>query len=328
MPLAIKSLSDAWAFIFILQLVVMLALDREELRARITLFSAESSRVPIIWGGPGVGRCFLELYWVWLVLRFADLISGHHSLSNHPKPPISQTVLGLVIFFALLGLLSTIDWMYRKKISLEAYLISRGKLMKSFKSLSGRCGDFFTASMPLYVLPADDFAKKAAYMRRGAIVPRQFLDQLSRREIDSILARQISLQSKEFYSPVFWPVLIINCLGALTAWKAPLGSLSTGLLFLSLLIAEMIAVRLAMPRMVLRAGLQSIRLTGFAEDFFSAQGHLDRFGGARLTEETLQEIGRKEEVTSDRITVLLAEHTRVEDKERYPTTGSYLDTGL
>jgi hypothetical protein len=99
------------------------------------------------------------------------------------------------------------------------------------------------------------------------------------------------------------------------------------LLYLSLLAVELFALSRSLPRMLFQTDLRAIQLTGDAEAFFSALGGLSRFTGVPPSEPMLLRIGRATGISPERIKELLAEHeTKPEDC--YPTTGSYMDTGL
>jgi hypothetical protein len=79
--------------------------------------------------------------------------------------------------------------------------------------------------------------------------------------------------------------------------------------------------------MFFQADLRAIQLTGDAKAFFSALGGLSRFTGIPPSEPMLLKIGRATGISPERIKELLAEH-EAKAEDRYPTTGSYMDTGL
>ena len=105
---------------------------------------------------------------------------------------------------------------------------------------------------------------------------------------------------------------------------SPLAAILT---YSSLLAAELFTFGRFVPRILLNADLCAIRLTGDPDTFFSALGGLSRFTGVPLPEQVLREIGRETSVSSARIAELTGE-TIPKPGDRYPTSGSYMDTGL
>jgi hypothetical protein len=161
----------------------------------------------------------------------------------------------------------------------------------------------------------------------GVVLPFELLELLNRHEIDSLALRQLCAQSKKFYFTSFWILLACNVAVVSAVQWIRVAPPSSFLIFLSLLAAEFFALDRYLPHMRFQADLRAIQLTGDAESFFSALGGLSRFTGVPLQESMLQKIGRATGVSPDRIPTLLApRETKPED--RYPTTGSYMDTGL
>ena len=159
------------------------------------------------------------------------------------------------------------------------------------------------------------------------LVPRQLLDSMSRREIDALVARQLFRQSKQYYRPPFWTLLACDVVAVCLAEWLVVSPAMRWVAFLSLLAAQFAALAIYLPRALLQADFRAMELTGDPEAFLSALAGLSRFSGVPVGEALLQEIVRRSGVSSDRIPALLAERSAPAE-ERYPTSGSYLTTGL
>jgi hypothetical protein len=332
MSFQFKSLLDAYVAFFLMQWIAMLVLDRVELQVRMRGLGGEPARAPILWFGPGSALILARLYVVWLMIQLVQVFFGHRGAGPGPTRTEGQILGSLLLFLVgLVGatalLVATNEWR-RRKISLADYSVSRGQLHTSFRRLASRAGFLFSESSPLYVLPEEDFPRLCRHLRWGVIVPRRLLDELSRREIDSIAAFQLAFQSRRFYNQSSWYLLAANCGAAGAAWLLRLGSLSTGLLLLTMLAAEILAIHYLAPAMIVRAYVYAIELAGDPEAFFAAQGALERSGGAPMPKKRLQELGRRARLSPDRIAALLASRPEAEPQDRYPTTGSYMETGL
>lgn len=327
MDFAIRNSYEASILLIYLQAIVMIAFDRAVLKVRIQPMLGDSARIPPIVLGAGFVRTFSGFYLV-VVAQMTNLFSRHQERVRHADSPAWQWLL--IGAFAILVLAVSVAMVAQARglKSLKEYGVSRGKLRAGLESLARKARFLLPGSMPLYVLPELDFQTLCKRAFLGVAVPRQLLDQLSRNEIQSLLARQLAPQSPRIQFLVFAPTVVFNCCAIGAAWAGHIGSLATGLLFLSLVAVELLALHLSQPWLTLCARLYSIQLTGNAEAFFSAQGSLNRFGGAPIPNSILQRIGRREGVSPDRINALMAEHPAPPEEERYPTTGSYMDTGL
>ena len=141
------------------------------------------------------------------------------------------------------------------------------------------------------------------------------------------MAQQLCLQSKQFYDPAFWTLFGCDVVAVTIIGLLHIGPLVSGLLLLLLLAAELSLLVRYLPRMLVRADLRAIQLAGNAEAFFLAMGGLSHFTGTPIIKATLAEIGLAEGVSPDRISALLAERS-IPAEDRYPTSGSYLETGF
>lgn len=328
MTLEIRSLRDQFSITILLQMVAMTYLDREELKARMALLLGAPKRMPFLWFGPGASFAFYMLYPLWLLIGFGQMILLPHGASSPRHASVWQPLLVVAIFIASLTLVVVAGRWLRLRSSLEAHRISRGELMKSFSRLRDWANRLSSDRIALYVLPSADFESLCTRMRWGAVIPLQLLERLGRREINSIIARQLSLQSWSFYAPAFWPTLAANTAAAFFAWALHFAGLANAALFAALFLLEICAIHFALPRLLLRAERRSIDLTGYAEAYFCALGSLVRFGGSRLPKDAIDEIGRREEIGSTQIVELMAEHPTPDEPDRYPTIGSYMETGL
>lgn len=328
MSFQFKSPSDAFIAVFLLQWIAMILLDRTALRMRIQDLAGVSARVPFVWFGPGTALTYWRLYAVYLLIHFGEDIFGHRAPSKGPGLSGGNILLLIAGMIALVVSGIALRVWHRKRISLAVYGVFRGKLNASFRSLARRARFIFNESIPLYVLPTNGFSSLCSRLRRGAIVPRLLLGELSCREIDSLLARQLALQARRLYDPFFWPLLLVNGVAASLAWAVHLGSVGTGILLLTMLAVEVFLLWVLTPAMIVRAYVYSAHLCGDAEAFFSAQGALERFGGAPMAKLRIEEIGRKIGVSQERIEELNGGHGARALQDRYPTTGSYMDTGL
>jgi hypothetical protein len=328
MSFALTNVRDGFAFVFFLQWVLMATLDRAELKARMASLLGNATRPPLLWIGPGESRLFRVLYPPWLVVYFIHTAIEHPATGQRPKSPMLAAFVMLAIVVSVIGILIAIGRWHSGRISLAEYSVSRGKLLSAVRRLAGKARFFLQTSTPLFVLPEENFASLCLRMRAGVIIPRRLLDELSRAEIDSIGAGQLALQSPRVYSIVFWPALAVNGAVAWAAYVLHLDGLAIIAFMLSVAAIELLALRLLIPWLILRAALYSIELAGDAEAFFSAIGYLERFGGTPLSKSMLEEIGRRNQIPRDRIAALLAGHAVPLEVDRYPTSGSYLDTGL
>jgi hypothetical protein len=179
----------------------------------------------------------------------------------------------------------------------------------------------------VYLVMNPSFAQPYARLEMVVVLPFGLLNLLGRREIDSLVAQQLCLQSKQFYDPVFWMLFGCDVVAVTSLGLLHTGPLASGLLLLLLLAAELSLLVHYLPRMLLRADLRAIRLAGDAEAFFSATGGLSHFTGVPLREATLAEIGLVAGVSPDRVSALIAVRSSPA-MDRYPTSGSYLETGF
>jgi hypothetical protein len=236
--------------------------------------------------------------------------------------------IGIVAIFGfvLLFLAAAIRFHMRLR-ALGDFQLSRGNLLVTVRKLSKNSKFLGIQDAPLFVIPNSDFAKMSARMGSGVVLPLSLLDSLTRREIDALAARQLCVQSRQFYFPIFWILLACNVAVVVVVQAVEVAPLYAFLLYLSVLVLEFLILRRKLPQMFFQADLRAIHLTGDAEAFFSGLGGLSRFMGVPADKSVLWEIGRQVSVSPDRIEMLLAEHdTKAED--RYPTTGSYIETGL
>jgi hypothetical protein len=305
---------------FLLTASTMFFLDRAQLKRRRTIG-------PIIWIGPAVAASYYLWWAAFIVLSLVRDVVDHPAAHTHAPISLAEKIAIAAIFgFVLLFLAAAIRFKMRLRV-LGNFQLSRGKLLVAVRKLSKNSKFLGIQDAPLFVIPDLDFAEMSARMGSGVVLPLSLLDSLTRREIDALAARQLCVQSKQFYFPIFWILLACNVAVVAVVQGLEIPPLYAFLLYLSLLVLEFLALSRKLPQMFFRADLRAIHLTGNAEAFFSGLGSLSRFTGVPADKATLWEIGRKVSVSPDRIETLLAEHdTKAED--RYPTSGSYMETGL
>jgi hypothetical protein len=215
----------------------------------------------------------------------------------------------------------------RRQRRAEEIELSRGVLFESIRRTGGKIGFFGLAAPRVYVLPDLSEAPLCAQFGRAVLIPRQLLDSMSRREIDALAMWQLCRQSGQYSSPPLWALLVCDVVAAcLLEWLVP-SSVVRWVALLPLLAAQFGALSIYLPRALLRAEIRAVELTGDPEVFLSAMAGLFRFSGAPVRNALLEEIERRNGISQDRILGLLAGRIAPAD-ERYPTSGSYMTTGL
>jgi hypothetical protein len=323
----IEQLQEGLVNVVALQFFIALFLDRAQLKYRQKNLLGKTGIDPLIWPGRATIFCFYLFYFGWFSIRVFYDLSGRFT-----KQTFGTSTLFWKIFLAalcvafLLIFVAMVRFTSRVRI-LDEYRLSRGRFFIAVDQISKKGKFLKVFGSSLYVLPDHDFRKLCARMGGGVVIPRRLLDQLTRSEVDVLVAQQLCLQSRMFYFPALWILLACNITFVFVVQSLHVNPLTAFLLYLSLLTIELFALSRSLPRMLFQADIRAIQLTGDAEAFFSALGGLSRFTGVPPSESMLLKIGRATAVSPERIKELLAEHeTKAED--RYPTAGSYMDTGL
>lgn len=317
----------AIAIIFTIHFAAMVFVDRAQLMSRRASLQGNACRVPIVWAGIGSSISFRVFWLVWLVLLIArDIFFDPGRHAHAPLPLWEWIVLWSLAAVFLLEMVADIRFLRRMRI-LKSFQISRGFLFSSVKGLSRRIGYLGIGTAPLIVTPDAEFPMACDRVGSGVLLPMGLLDQLSRKEIDALATRQLSVQSRGLYFPLFYVLLACDSVVvALLFWfnAAPVYSF---LFCVSLLAAELLALNLRLPHMLFQAELRAIRVTGDVESYLSALGGLLRFTGSPIDESFVQQIARLTKFPVERAQMLLGPH-ETSMEERYPTSGSYMDTGL
>jgi Zn-dependent protease with chaperone function len=322
-----EQIGEGFLFVIVLQLFGLIFLEYARQKFRIASILGKTDGVIGVWPR-GASDLSFGIFWVmWMSASFfRDIVSVRDA---HIHAPMSLSVkVAIAAMDAAMVLLLAFAIGFRLRMrGLGNFRVSRGKLYAAVSKLSKRSKYLGLEGAPLYVIPDPDFARMCARTSSGVVLPRGLLDILTRSEIDALAARQLCGQSPRSYFRGYWILLGCNAvMVALVQWlnATPLYAL---LIYLSLLTTEFYALNRLLPNVFFRADLRAIQLTGNAESLFSALGGLSRLTGDPPQEHTLQKIGRETEVSPERIKELLVKHeTKPED--RYPTTGSYMDTGL
>lgn len=329
MQAVIENLRDELVVIFALHIIIFLFLDRAQLKSRRKILLGAEKHPLLIWLGPGCWASYYTYMPIYLLLIFSRYLFLHPTRHHHTDSlaPIWQWFVVAAIIVGFAGLtVNGVRFQLRVR-ALRCFVVSRGKLKARFDKLSERSKLFVFPPLSLFVLPDNSFSEQCSLFGLGVAVPRSFLDSLTRSEVDSLAARQLSLQSTRFYFPAFWFFLAANAAVVIPVFWLHPSSLIADAIYALLLVAELFVLSRMLPGMLLQADLRAARLVDDAESFISALGALSRFNGTQPDETLLAAISKEWSITPDRIQALLIEHeTREED--RYPTTGSYMDTGL
>ena len=313
--------------VFVLHFSATIFIDRAQLQNRRQCLVGDPGSAPIYWRGPASDRSFYLLWTLWLLLDVIGL-AAPRSIVNHrvPDPPWQWFALG--VWMTLVLWIVVLDFQFRRRMRFLAdFQVSRGRLINAVRSLASRTGGFAQGALPLYIIPDRDFGVACGRLGRGVILPLEMLDMLSRQEVKALIARQLCRQAGDFYYPAFWILFAADVSCVFAARMLQLGTLASGAAFMLLAVAEFLLLRHYLPRMFLSADIRSIRITGDAEAFFSAVGGLSRHTGALIQEASLMEIARKSEIAPERLTALLVKRLSPAE-DRFPTSGSYLETGL
>ncbi|MGA2848105.1 MAG: hypothetical protein ABSE46_03840 [Terracidiphilus sp.] len=327
MHAANEQLQDGVLFVEVLQLFGIIFLDYARQKCRIASILGKSGGFVGVWPR-GVSDLALAVFWfMWMPASFLRDVVFHQGA--HSRAPLSlstevslaamDTVLFLFLAFAFLSKL--------RMRGLGDFRVSRGKLYASVSKLSKRAKYLGFESTPLYVVPDADFARIFARIPNGVILPRGLLDMLTRSEIDALAARQLCVQSRQSYIRGFWVLLACNVTVVSAAQWIRVSPPYSFLIYLPWLAAEFIAINSCLPHLLFLADIRSIQLTGDRESFFSVLGGMSRFTGVPLQEPIIQTMGQKTGVSPDRIPALLGVH-EAKPEDRYPTSGSYMETGL
>jgi hypothetical protein len=320
---------EGLGMIVTLQLPAMFFVDRAQLKSRLVGLLGYGKKVRAIWSGPAVDRTFWMICFPWTILgAVADFVWPSVTRPRHaPWPWWVKAGFGLFVVLVLLFGVLAAKRLGRWRRWAGSFQVSRGALFDSVRKMCRKAGIFVFFEPRVYVLPDLSQAQRFTLFGTAVLVPRQLLDSMSRREMDALVARQLCRQSKHYYYPAFWTLLACDAAAAgLAEWLKP--GLAAGWVALLLLLAAQFAVLARyLPRALARADFRAVELTGDPEAFLSSMAGLARFSGTPADEAAIREIARRSGVSAERIPVLLAERA-VPAEERYPTTGSYMVTGL
>jgi hypothetical protein len=318
---------EGLAMVFALYLLAMFFVDRAQFRSRLTDLVGKAQRLPELWRLPAADPK-LGLQWVLLVAldvsrKLAPRPVDH---SNTPWSFWSKTLVVAMAIVLVLLILATIRFARRQRRAEELEL-SRGVLFDCIRKTAAKIGFWMLGTPRIFVLPDVSEAPLCAQFGNAVLIPRPVLDSMSRREIDALAVWQLCRQSNQYSSPPLRALLACDVAAVcLLEWLVP-SATARWLALVPLLAAQFFALSIYLPRALARAEVRAVELTGDPEVFLSAMAGLFRFSGAPVRNDLLQEIERRYGIAADRILGLLAERIApVED--RYPTSGSYMVTGL
>jgi hypothetical protein len=327
MNAALEQFEKGSLILFVLFYVIVHYFDRAVRKVRLeSLFGVGVE--PVAFPNGGVESDFFRVAFLfWVVVKFFDDVLLRPVVRSHPDWSSGWRAAFIVLLIAVPIMVGVLFFFWWRRRPTGVFPLSRGLLHDTV----GRMTETMTLSgwieMPVWVLPDSDGARTCARLGRGVVVPLSLLDQLSRKEIDAIVARQLCLQRRSFPRNLLWTMLAPD-VGAVVA----LGVLHAGvviscLVYASLLVAELYVLSRRLPRIFIQADLRAISLTGDSESFFSALRGLERFGGKPLAPEVLQQIVIESGMILKRDATPGGVSPDTE-LERYPTSGSYLLTGF
>lgn len=292
-------------FVGVMELTAVLFLRWLQWRSRLTDLGV--NRVPCV----PTARTMWGLGW----LLFIVLTMPNPPRAGQFHQRASLMLAMSAVFGACLILLSRRE--AREEPELEAHAVSHGLLRSRVEALASKAGTLSlnewssrVVIFSLYVLPAGFRAWTVTQNGRNVLLLRHFLEQMSRAEIDALVARQLARQQRRYYLP---PVLaVFACslvaVGALE-WLG-MGLRDRWLVLLLLLAMEVSALWLFSSHALHSADVRAIKLTGSAEPLISAIAELSRESDSKLDLGMIERLARKTGVTSDRLQNLIKEQPR------------------
>jgi Zn-dependent protease with chaperone function len=312
-------LQEGLLMVFVLYVAALVFVERAQFEAPSADPSGKDKAIPVLWK---IGARDLASGLLWFLLMGLTLL----------KEIVLAPVAGAHAAFeviALLALLVAVGAIRSgaQPDNLRAVLLSRGALLNGITGVARKAGCFESAEPSVYVLEEMSQALPSAPPTAAVVAPRQLLDTMSRREINALAAWQLCRQSKQCHARplrrlLVWDAVAVCLLECLV--PSPVIRCAT---LLPLLAVQIAALAKYLPHARLEADLRAAKLTGDAEVFLSAVAGLFRFRGVPIPEASARPIARRSGIPSGRIPEILVERIApVED--RYPTTGSYIETGL
>jgi len=315
---------EGLAMVFVLSLAGIFFIDRVQFKSRLA--DLLHKRLPLVWRVPAANPTGM-LWFPLMALQVVDTFGPHPAVHQHAPWTLWQKAL--VAVAALVFVLMVIGgiWVKRRQRRAEELELSRGVLFDSIRKTARRIGFFGLAGPRVYVLPDLSEAPLCAQFGRAVLIPRQLLDSMSRREIDALAMWQLCRQSRQYSSPPLRALLVCDVAAACLLERLVPSSAIRWVALLPLLAAQFAALSIYLPRALARTEFRAVELTGDPEVFLSAMAGLFRFSGAPVRNALLEEIERRNGISQDHILGLLAERIAPVE-ERYPTSGSYMTTGL
>jgi len=259
----------------------------------------------------------LMLAWILCLL----LVFSRLHLGAPPTSPLGYHLVGSPLLLAAYPVFFVDSILGRR---LEPLGLSRGALFTGIHRLAGKAR-FQTLS--IYLLPNDSQPRLPVLLGHAVLIPRRFLDCMSRAEIDALAARQLARMQRAYSRPVN-DVLLVGALAAVGLCELlhP-GMAGWWLLFLGLVAVQAAAVASYLPHADLQSDLRAIWLTGNPDAFFSALVESARLTGAALDLPALEKTAQRAGVSADRLRALLEPQPRPAE-DRYPTSGDYVTVGF
>ncbi|MFZ1086935.1 MAG: hypothetical protein WAN35_18375, partial [Terracidiphilus sp.] len=259
-----QQFGDGFLLVMVLQFYGIIILDCAQQKGRILSRLGRTAGFSSIWPGKDGRSSTSILCSVWITADLFRHIVFHHDAHSNPPLSLSEkvaiaalcTVMFIFLVFAIRFQLSL--------RGLNDFRVSRGRLYNAISKLAKRSGFFRLEEAPLYVIPVTEYSKICVRVRNGVALPRQFLDYLTREEINALAARQLCLESLRPYFRSFWILLGCNVVVVSIGQWLQLTPLLAFLIYLTLLAGEMVAFIRYSPAILLQADLSAIKLTGNA----------------------------------------------------------------
>ena len=316
---ALDRLQEGLLLVFLLYAVGLVFVEREQFIAPSVDPWGEDKTLPVLWK---IGARDLAAGLLWFGLMFLTLVKD----TLVQRVPYTQVGVEVAALFALLLIVSAIRSGARPS-NLRACELSRGALADGVREVARKAGGFELAGPSVYVLENSSQALPCAPPTAAVVMPRQLLDSMSRHEIDALAFWQLCRQSHPCHALPRRMLLVSNALVvSLLEWLVA-GPVMRCALLLPLVAVQFAVLSRYLPRVRTEADLRAAKLAGDAEVFLSALAGLFRYRGVPIAESAVRQIARRRGISSGRVAEIMAE--RIAPAEtRYPTTGSYFETGL
>jgi Zn-dependent protease with chaperone function len=324
---AMEQIEKGFLIFAVLLFIAVLLLDWAIRKARLESMFGNTVK-PAVFPAGGIEDSSFRLFWTaWVVFKLTDEFLLRPVVRSHaPWSPGWRTVF-LAVYAAVPLVLLTLIYVWWRSRPKNVFQLSRGLLFDTARRMTNKLAPLALMETPVYLIPNPDCARTCARFGRGVVLPLPLLDILNRKEIDALVARQLCQQTNRSSRRKLWTLLASNAAIVIAVGLFHPGVVISCLAYASFLSAELWILFRWLPCGLIEADLRAMRLTGDPGSFVSALRGLESFGGKPLEPKVLQEIARAAVVSKDRLADLREEPT-TPATDRYPTSGSYLETGF